>query len=493
VVQARPLSRHLAALVALALVVRLVSLLGTIDEPGDGPTRASAAYEWAQNPALVTHGFWPPGFLYLSGLATMLFPRPLYTARLVNLLLGTATVPLAFLAVRRIYGSSIGFTTAFIVALMPLHVHLSASSLTEASALFELLAGLYALQISTAARGPAQFVYLAISGVFLSLASMTRYEIWLLLPLLTFYHWQVTRRRNVTTLFAVALAAFPVAWMVGNHVVEGNALLGLAFAVAEQSGSGRGELPGAIATIVRHFVAALGPLFPVALVLGVAFEIALVVRRDASAARVLWLAIVLLINGALLVFGLTRGESLWNRYLLLAFVLSAPIALVPVGRFLRSPTATGLWLKSALLVALTVSLGAAAGSYDPRLFYSAPWLTADRPAEIVRLADWLAESPWKDDPVLISRMDWRSTYLALYYPPVSSRKFIFSEWTPDETIRAWDRLVRPTLFITARSDDAYLRRFETILGAPFERADQVYAADDILVFHIRRPTNAPAR
>jgi hypothetical protein len=447
----------------LALALRIGSLLGSVDVPGDGPTRASAAYEWARNPEFVTHGFWPPGFLYLSGVANLVFPRPLYASRFVNLLLGTATVPAAFLAFRRIYGASIAFPASLVIALLPLHVSLSSSSLAECSAVFELLLGVYLLQLSTRAASPAGLVYLAGSSLLLSLASMTRYEIWPLLPALACYHWHQRRHLVSTLVFSASLSAFPLLWLAGNYLLEGNALLGLTFALAEQSKSSEPRLFALMRPFIRNLVSTIGPLFPIALVLGMILELLAILRGRSSSARILWLTIVLR-----------------------PVVLSLPIAVLPVAPFLLRRTTRRLWLGSLLIVFLTVGLGTAAGSYYPRLFYSDSWVTTDRPTKISRLAQWLATSPWKDDPVLLSRMDWHSTYLALYYPPVSSRKFILSEWTSDDSVRGWVYAIRPALFVTSRTDHEYAQRFERIIGAPLNEETQVYANDDIVVFSIPR-------
>ena len=63
-----------AILTILAALIRTAVLLATVDTPGDGPVRALAAYSWSQAPHLVRHGIWLPGFLYLTGLVSYLFP-----------------------------------------------------------------------------------------------------------------------------------------------------------------------------------------------------------------------------------------------------------------------------------------------------------------------------------------------------------------------------------------------------------------------------------
>lgn len=132
----------LPSLLLTAFVLRLFVLLSSVDIPGDGPARALFAYNWSQSPYIQTSGRnWLPGFMYLAGLFSFLVSMPLVSTRILNLIIGTLTVPLFYALVHRVYGRAPGLFSAAVLALFPLHAGLSASSLTEASFLFAIIAG----------------------------------------------------------------------------------------------------------------------------------------------------------------------------------------------------------------------------------------------------------------------------------------------------------------------------------------------------------------
>jgi hypothetical protein len=54
------------------------------------------------------------------------------------------------------------------------------------------------------------------------------------------------------------------------------------------------------------------------------------------------------------------------------------------------------------------------------------YVTLQRPTEIKNLVTWLKESPYRDDAVLVTQMDWKSTYIPLYFPDL--QMLIVSPW-----------------------------------------------------------------
>src|ERR1700741_5651238 len=87
----------------LALIVRTVMMIFTIDVPGDGPTRASGAYAMFLAPRLITYGVWLPGYSYLHSLFYLILENPAVTPRIVNVILGELTVPFFYLLIDRIF------------------------------------------------------------------------------------------------------------------------------------------------------------------------------------------------------------------------------------------------------------------------------------------------------------------------------------------------------------------------------------------------------
>ena len=133
-------ARTLLVVVVVAIALRAAAAWLTIDIPGDGPSRAGIAYRWSLSPKLIRSGVWLPGFTYLAGSVCMLIPNPRIAPRLLNVILGSASIPLLYVVTRRLYGNAVGLSAAALLAILPLHVGLSASSLTEAGLVFGMLA-----------------------------------------------------------------------------------------------------------------------------------------------------------------------------------------------------------------------------------------------------------------------------------------------------------------------------------------------------------------
>lgn len=69
------------------------------------------------------------------------------------------------------------------------------------------------------------------SVFFIALATMTRYEAWLLIPFFSFYYFLKTRSWLKSGFFLIILCLLPIAWSIENYTHTGNFLLG--FTAAE--------------------------------------------------------------------------------------------------------------------------------------------------------------------------------------------------------------------------------------------------------------------
>jgi 4-amino-4-deoxy-L-arabinose transferase-like glycosyltransferase len=152
----------LGGLTALALSLRLVALTHWIDAPGDGVVYAKVADDWARSPYLPIHEIfskWLPGYVALTGLFGILVPDPWISPRILNVILGTCSVPVFFLLVRTVYGPVVALFSALFLAVLPLHVALSATSMPDVSIVVEILAGT-ALLIRAAEGTKTRTLYL---------------------------------------------------------------------------------------------------------------------------------------------------------------------------------------------------------------------------------------------------------------------------------------------------------------------------------------------
>src|SRR5262249_1856227 len=156
------------------------------------------------------------------------------------------------------------------LAVFPLHVELSASSLTEVSAAFEMLIGMAFLQMAAQPGGRGRRAYTVLATSAVIMASMTRYEMWALLPLFPWYYWLRTRDRVGPAVMAALLAAGPVAWILSNHLYGGQAFLGVAAAIHDRSWAATPvgvSVSKAGEILVTRFVSRLGWVLVIGLLL----------------------------------------------------------------------------------------------------------------------------------------------------------------------------------------------------------------------------------
>jgi 4-amino-4-deoxy-L-arabinose transferase-like glycosyltransferase len=471
---------EVVVLTTLAAFLRGGMLLSTIDVPGDGTMKAWMAYYWAHAPYLVLHGIWPPGLVYLTGPLTYFLPIWI-ALRLFNAIVGTATVPVLFTAVKRVFGPSTGLIAAGFIAVFPLHVELSATSLTEASAILEILLGLIFLAM---AAQPGAHYRAVLNGLAIScflLASMTRYELWFLLPLFPSYYWLRTRDWVMASVMAALLVAFPTVWTIGNHIYEGNALLGIGAAMHDR---GFGDthvavpLTAAMKILVMRFGTSLGWVPMVLLVLGMLMECRCLRAGRLSPERILYFAIVLVLLLGTGAFTVVRGETLPTRNLLFGLVFSMPMVTIPIAAPLRHIKRSGLWVVIVLALIYTLGSSSVTGRFETVL------LTRAKPQGIIRFEEWLTKSPWRDQPLIFTCMGWQPTYLPYYFPTVALRMIIISEWMDDGGLRTWTHSVRPALLITQRGDEAYVQRFVRVTGIAVERERLVHRDGEVEVYEL---------
>ena len=440
------------------------------------------AYNWAKAPHLVLHGIWPPGLLYVTG--PVAYFLPMWVAlRLFNAIIGTATVPVLFTVVARVFGPSTGLIAAAFIAVFPLHVELSASSLTEASTIFEILLGMAFLTMAAHPGAQRPVVLTGLAIVSLVLASMTRYEVWFLLPLFPYYYWLRTKNRVVAAAMAALLFAFPAAWIIGNYLYEGHALFGISAAIHDR---GLGDthqgvpLTTAVKMLVTRFATGLGWVLAVLLGLGMAMECWFLVAGRLSPERILYFALVLVLLVGTGAFTVLRGETLPNRNLLFGFVFSIPVATIPALTLarLRQVKRSGLWAVIILTLIYTLGSASVTGRMETVL------LTRVKPQAMMRFEGWVSKSAWRNQPVVFTRMGWQPTYLPYYFSRFAWRMMIISEWMDDSALHSLTQLLRPALLVTQRGDEAYVERFVRVTGIAVDYGRLVHRDSEVEVYEL---------
>jgi hypothetical protein len=230
---------RVAAVVVLALAARLSALPFATTDGGDAPSRVWAGWEWLSHPRLLTHGVWGPLHSYLIALSLWVVPDPVHAPAALSVLFSVASAALLYWFVRLEFGEPreallVGLT----YAVYPIAIRNGVSVRSETPFVFFLL--LTGIGLARARGGAGDWRHAAASGIALTLASMLRYEAWMLIPLLGLLVW---RRPRLLLIFAACALVHPIFWTVGNWLHNGDPFYGFTFAARwELETMGRGRL-----------------------------------------------------------------------------------------------------------------------------------------------------------------------------------------------------------------------------------------------------------
>jgi hypothetical protein len=108
------------------------------------------------------------------------------------------------------------------------------------------------------------------------------------------------------------------------------------------------------------------------------------------------------------------------------------------------------------------------------------WVTVHRPTEIKNLVAWLKESPYRNDPLLVTNMDWKATYIPLYFPEV--RMGMISPWVEDDEVYDFLKNQPPSLLIMREGESELQARIENIMGKAIAEHSLVHKEGAINVY-----------
>ncbi len=209
--------RELMLLSLIVLAARVPAFFLTQNMYGDAVARIGMGEAWAANPHWISafgDGAWQfgPLHLYLLGLASMVSSAREHAGRVVSLIAGVATtVPLWFLC-RKLFDARGARVSCLMLAFWGMHIQFSTTAASEGLSLLLFAACL------------AWFAHerWVLSALALTLACATRYDVWMLIPLLTVV-LGLRRRYVAAGVFAAVALSFPIVWMIGNARWHGDA------------------------------------------------------------------------------------------------------------------------------------------------------------------------------------------------------------------------------------------------------------------------------
>ena len=165
----------LLILIIIAFILRIWITFLTKNRIYDGEALSFLAYDWSLNPTFITSGKWTPGYRYLTGVFNWVIPNPFYATRIFNVIIGTLTIPVFYYVISALYNHAIAMISALVLVFLPIHIGMSASSLTSTSVLFEILVAiLFVIKASNSNNKSS--LYLSLSSLFIVLAESTRVD-----------------------------------------------------------------------------------------------------------------------------------------------------------------------------------------------------------------------------------------------------------------------------------------------------------------------------
>lgn len=226
-----------AALVSLGAVLRLLAMPWSDVLGGDAAARIQIAEDWLRNPHFITHGYWGPLHFYLLAAVLKLSGGDWRISPIVlNIVLSVATIPPFYGLVRLMFDRRLAGLTALVFTLYPVAFQNSLTAFSETLFIFLVVCALYFV---ARARSSVRGWHAFCAGVFLTLASMVRYEGWvlgfMLVPLVPGFRHKA--------MFLVCALLHPFLWMCMCLQYYGDPFYGFNFSrdyVAETMGFSQG-------------------------------------------------------------------------------------------------------------------------------------------------------------------------------------------------------------------------------------------------------------
>lgn len=383
----------LITILAVGAALRVYVMASYAVAPGDGPLRALMAGWWVQglrelDTSYVHHpyagwefmrlrlsGPWPPGHTVLAGLLILIFHDPLFATRLLSLTLGIASIWVMFYVAKKSFGTSSGIIASAILSTLPLHITLSTNPLTEVPAIFFLLA-ILAVTFKCTEVGFTVPLLIALS-LLTFIATMIRYELWLVVPAIAVAHWQVRRSLSRTCAISAAMSLGPLLWMLSAWIHHGSPVASFGRALPEDTQVG---LVPALMLVVDELSTSVGYFIVIAAALGATLCVIDLRGSRIAAMRVAYLTLCFLQLAFLAWFASQRGGSLWHRYVLISSVLILPLATYAYSNYdsIRKYIAIGIIMIGSVFVSFSMDRGTTyiRGSVPDAVVETAGWLQA---------------------------------------------------------------------------------------------------------------------
>lgn len=243
----------LLVILILAFIIRGIVFSENSNHVGDGMYRTILAMNWLKNPYFIKGDLWPPLQLYMSAFMIYIWGDPFVSTRLISLIFGILIIFPYYYLVKLLFDKNVATVATLILIFIDVHIQYSTFAMSEVPFIFFLVASLYFFfRFKRSDIKKEKFMTLIVSAIFLSLASMIRYEAWLFIPLLSIFiistnlkskiydiyntggmsnsgsivNKDTNRNYIYLSTFLIISLIFPVFWMIGNYNLHGDFAFG---------------------------------------------------------------------------------------------------------------------------------------------------------------------------------------------------------------------------------------------------------------------------
>jgi hypothetical protein len=199
----------------VALLLRLALLPFATFDAGDSASRIWIAWDWMEHPRLILAGEWGPLHFYMMGALLRLWPDPVWAPAVLHAIVGALIAPVVYeLAFAMFRAPRSAVLTGLAFAVYPAAVASSLFAISEPPFMLFLALGL--LFLVRAQQAPDSVREPVLAGIAIGLASMLRFEAWMLLPFLAL---PLLRRPRQLLAFLAPALVHPVIWTIGSAVI----------------------------------------------------------------------------------------------------------------------------------------------------------------------------------------------------------------------------------------------------------------------------------
>lgn len=206
-----------------AAILRICCLPFTQTVDADAVSRVFMSWVWMEKMEFIAQGVWLPFHQYLLGIGFWLWPDLVLTPKLINLLVFTICVWPFYKFCNMLFGEKTAWLPTIIFILSPALLRNGFMAMAGVPYISFVIWAMYFAQ-KTAESGKQKHAIL--SGVFITIAAGFRYEAWVISGLL-FWMIALQGQRKTLIFYTVIAASYPAIWMLGNYIIQGDALHGL--------------------------------------------------------------------------------------------------------------------------------------------------------------------------------------------------------------------------------------------------------------------------